>query len=478
MSHSITQPNRGDFCYSDFRLFDKHSDSNDICRITSNKNGDMCLSSAYSLKERFIQFLSYIPLVSRMDFVSKQIGLIKKEQADAVTVFLRVLRDEFDRNSFHSETQRHENRPDYLKCKNISIWLNSAANSTVSQSECQDINDENLMNLKYGLSTAFNGLSSESLDCLVENETRDQYADVIVSKINTLLQKAKVPENLHACLRGAILEHLNFNALDSKHSLKSISDFICDFMNVSHMASGRVSSRGNPFIISDDILLVMDRIKTQTGFTSAGTVLAGVADLKAEIQSERLLKNVMRSSLHAYTMKNTYMYSLLAPAISRQPEDGKMPSSSSAPPSPPAPPSMPLAPSAPPPMLGTPLLTPLFRATASTKPKAPIENKPVTHRVENTGFINSDDFISKLKKRREAIDGEHHDEIKYNETITNKFKGESNDSNNQNILAIMKRKFDSEYSFRGASDSISSDDSGLNTSSNRSSIAGDSQWDE
>ncbi len=502
MSHSIALPNSGDFIYSDFKLLDKFSDSNDICRITKNKNGEKYLSSAYSLKERFIQFISYIPLLSRMDFVSKQLDLIKAEQAEAVSVFLRVLRDEFDSNSFCSENRCHEKRPDFLKCKDISIWLNDAANSTIHQCECTDVNNENLANLKSGLISKFSGLSSASLDSFVENKMCDNHADVIVSKINVILQKSKIPEHLHVNLRASILEHFNLNALDSEYALKSISDFICDFMNVSYMTNNKIPSRGKPFKLPDDVLRILDRIQTQTDFTATGVLLAGVAELKAEIKSAGQIKDEIRNSLHAYTMINAYMHSLVAPALPMPLEYEYISAHSlasqtlSVPAAPPAPraPSMPtvsqvsLAPP-PPPMPSTLWLSPgptshsqlSPRTSQSEKSKGVIEQKlmkPAAQAGGITGVMNDESFLKKLQQRRNALEGRPQNENQPVDTTTERVKAVSHHHDDTGMLAIMQKGFEKIYPSQVPFDSGASDDSGLNTHSNRSSVSGDSAWSE
>ncbi|MCW2480812.1 hypothetical protein [Candidatus Symbiopectobacterium sp. NZEC135] len=499
MSHSIALPNSGDFIYSDFKLLDKLSDSNDICRITRNKNGEEYLSSAYSLKERFIQFISYIPLLSRMDFVSKQLDLIKADQAEAVSVFLRVLRDEFGSNSFCSENRCHEKRPDFLKCKDISIWLNDAANSTIHQRECTDVNNENLANLKSGLISKFSALSSESLDSFVENKISNNHVDIIVNKINVILQKTKIPEHLHVNLRASILEHLNLNALDSEHALKSISDFICDFMNVSHMTNNKVPLCGKPFKLPDDVLRILERIQTKTDFTSTGILLAGVAELKAEIKSAGQIKDEIRSSLHAYTMINAYMHSLVAPALPmsleyeyisahslasqtlsvpaarRAPSMPTVSQVSLAPPPPPMPSTLWLS-SAP---TSQPQLS--SRTSQSEKSKGGIEKKTMTHAAQAggiTGVMNDESFFKKLQQRRNALEGRPQNENSREDSTTERVKAVSHHHDDTGMLAIMQRGFEKTYPSQVPFDSGASDDSGLNTHSNRSSVSGDSAWSE
>lgn len=499
MSHSITQPNSGDFCYSDFRLLDKHSDSNDICRIMKNKSGDVCLSSAYSLKERFIQFLSYIPLVSRLDFVSKQIDLIKAEQADAVTVFLRVLRDEFGINHFCTNADHHENRPDYLKCKNISVWFNAAANSTDGKEKITITSHEVLKILSERLTLKFGRLSSETIDRFINNTPPCKYMDVMLNKVNIILQKAQVPEHLHVNLRESILEHINLNALDGEYSLKSISDSIYDFMKVSHMGSGEEFSTGKPFTMSDNVLRVMEKVNTENNFTCAGMVFAGVAELKAEIKSSGQVKNEIRSSLQAYTMNHAYMHALVAPAISMQPEDKDISSDSSVPRQPsmpaassiPPPPSMPAASSVPPPpsmpltLLFSSALTsqsPLsYPASQSEKSKGAIEKKAETDAVQAgdiIGVMNDETFLKKLQQRRNALEGRPNNENQREDSTIDKVKAASHHRDETGILGIMKRGFDNIYASRVSFGSDASTDSGLNTNSNRTSVAGDSGWNE
>lgn len=511
MSHGIALPNTREFCYSDFKFLDKYSGENDICRITKNKNGEKYLSSVYSLKERFIQFLSYIPLLSRMDFVCKQLDSIKAEQAEAVSVFLRVLRDEFDCNSFCSENLRHEERPDFLKCKDISIWLNAAANSTINQHECTEVINKNLADLKCKLTSNFSKLSSESLDSFVKNEIRDNHVDVIISKINAILKKSEIPEYLHVNLREIILEHLNLNALDSEYTLKSISDFICDFMNMSHTTNKKVASLGKPllgkpFKLSDNILFILNRIQIQTDFNSAGTLLFSVAELKAEIKSEEQLKNEIRSSLHAYTMKNAYMHSLVAPVIPMPPEDEYIPTHllASQPPSVPAVSSAPRSPSLttvslappPPPMPLSPSPTSQSmlssRTSQSENLKGAIQKEVVTppaQRGDTTGLAFDNELRENVYKRRAALEGRSqkknnteeeggHNENQLEDRATDKAKLGRHHSGGSGVTEALLKNCNDKYPFPVPSDSEASDDSGLTTDSNRSSISGESEWNE